>query len=107
MISVWFWVKLHWKWIVFPVGVIGSVLGWYLWWRTDPPSQGGSGVSDEAVDKALRDVSAASGERDRSLKRIEEENAAKLSAMSDEQKKVYEEVKEKPIAEIASWIDKL
>ena len=107
MILVWAWVKRHWKWIVFPVGVLGSVLGWYLWWRSDPPLKDGSGVPDGVVDKALKDVSSAAEERDLSLKQIEEDHADKLSAMSAEQKKVYEEVKKRPIEEIALWIDKL
>ena len=107
MSKVWDWIKKYWKWIVFPVGILGAVLGWFLWWRSRPGDDVDSGTPDDAADKAVDDVIAAGEERDKAIEKLEQEHSDKLAKMSEEQKAEFEEVKKKPIDEVASWIDNL
>ena len=108
MLAIWAWVKKHWKWIVFPIGVGGAVLGWFLWWRSRPEEDDtDSGTSDAAADEALGKVIVAGEERDAALEELEKDNLVKLAEMSEEQRAEYEKVKERPIDEVASWIDNL
>lgn len=107
MTKVWEWVKKNWKWIVFPIGVIGAVLGWFLWWRGRPKDDDTTTTTDSAADQAVKDTNQAHDDKDKALKELEEKHGEKLSTMTDEQREEFEEVKKKPIDEVASWIDNL
>lgn len=107
MVSVWCWVKSHWKWIVFPVGIFGSVLGWYLWWRKLPGEVGRSVTTDTAADQALEETQKAHDVKVEEIKKLETVHGDRLNAMSQQQRLEYEEIKKKPAAEVAKWIDKL
>lgn len=107
MSKVWEWLKKNWKWIVFPIGVLLSVLGWFLWWRGKPKDDNTTTTTDEAADQALKDTVKAQEEKDQALKELEEKHGQKLATMSEEQRKEFEEVKKKPIEEVATWIDRL
>ena len=105
---VWNWIKKYWKWIVFPIGGVLALFGWYLWWRKKPEKDDVNSVTtDEAADKALKETVEAQANKERALKELEEEHLTKLSVMNDEQRKEFEEVRKKPIEEVAAWIDAL
>lgn len=107
MAKVWEWVKRNWKWIVFPVGVIGAVLGWYLWWRSKPKDDNTTTTTDQAADQAIKDTNDAVDVKDQALKELEQQHGEKLATMTEEQREEFEEVKKKDIDEVASWIDNL
>ena len=107
MKKAWEWVKKHWKWIVFPIGILGAVLGWFLWWRGRPQDDDTSTTTDQAADQAVKDTVQAQEDKDQALKKLEEEHGEKLSTMTEEQQAEFEEVKKKDIDEVATWIDSL
>lgn len=99
--------KAHWKWVVFPVGILLAaltILGWLMGAQKDDPI---SGTTDESAQKMLEDIFSAGNEREAALADLERQNAAKIAVMSEEQRAEYAAVKAKPIEEVASWIDKL
>jgi len=107
MTEVWAWLKKNWKWIVFPIGVLGALLGWFLWWRGRPTDDDTTTTTDTAADQAVKDTQQAHDVKEAALKELEEKHGEKLATMTEEQRKEFEEVKEKPIDEVASWIDNL
>jgi glucose-6-phosphate dehydrogenase assembly protein OpcA len=79
-----------------------------LWWRGRPTGDDNtSTTTDSAADQAIKDAQEAQDAKDAALKELEEKHGEKLTAMSDEQKAEFEKVKDKPIDEVASWIDNL
>lgn len=108
MIRIWKWLKDHWRWVVFPIGVLGAVLGWFFWWRGKQVGDDAeSGTSDEAADRAVDSIVSAGEKRDRELKELEKRHAEKLDTMTEEQTAEYNDVRKKPVEEVASWIDEL
>jgi nitrogen fixation-related uncharacterized protein len=107
MSKVWEWVKKNWKWIIFPIGVIGAVLGWYLWWTVKSKDDDTTTTTDAAADQAVKDTNTAADEKAKAVKELEEKHSEKLAAMSEEQRVEFENVKKKDIAEVAAWIDNL
>jgi len=107
MVKVWEWLKKNWKWIVFPVGICLALLGWYLWWTKSPPDDVNSSTTNDAADQAIKDTNDAIDNKEKALEELEEKHGEKLAAMTDEQRAEFEEVKKKPIDEVASWIDSL
>jgi len=107
MLKAWEWMKAHWKWVLFPLGILLSiltVLGWVMGARRDDPI---SGTTDEEAKKTADDIFKASTEREEALVLLERQHAQKIATMSEEQRAEYKAVKAKPIEEVASWIDKL
>lgn len=108
MSKVWSWLKKHWKWVVFPIGILSAILGWLLWWGGQKPKDDqASGTSDKAADKAVEDISKAQDVKERAVQELEEKHADKIEALSSDQQKEWEEIKKKPVDEVASWIDNL
>jgi predicted negative regulator of RcsB-dependent stress response len=107
MKKIWTWLKKNWKWVVFPIGVISAILGWFLWWRSRPKDDVDSTTTDAAADQAVKDTVEAQEEKDKALEQLEEKHGEKLAAMTEEQQAEFKKVKEKPIDEVASWIDNL
>ena len=106
MSKIWAWFKRNWKWIVFPVGIVGVVFCWFFWWRK-PKDDSTSTTTDSAADQAIKDTVQSQDDRDKSLKELEQRHAEKLAAMSEEQKAKFDEIKQRPIEEVALWIDSL
>jgi hypothetical protein len=107
MSRVWGWFKKHWKWVVFPVGILLAVLGWFLWWRSRPGDDDTTTTTDSAADGAVKDTNDAVDNRDEAVRELEKKHSAKLEAMTEEQKSEFEDVKKKDIDEVAKWIDNL
>jgi hypothetical protein len=107
MLKIWTWIKKYWKWIVFPIGILGAILGWFLWWRSKPKDDVDSSTTDAAADQALSDTVEAQEERDKKMQELEEKHSEKLATMTDEQRQEFEDVRKKPIDEVAAWIDNL
>ena len=107
MLKIWEWLKKNWKWIVFPIGILLAVLGWFLWWRGQPKDDNTTTTTDAAADQALKDTVKAQEDRDQALKELEQKHNQKLASMTDAQRAEFEEMKKKPIEEVAAWIDRL
>lgn len=107
MSKVWAWVKKHWKWIVFPVGILGAVLGWFLWWRSRDPVVPVSGTTDDVADKTAEDLAKAAEEFAKAREEVNKRAEERLKDASEEQLKEWEEIKHKPPDEVAKWIDNL
>lgn len=104
---MWAWLKKNWRWVVFPVGILTAVMGWFLWWRAPQGDDETSTTTDADANKAVRDIFKAQDVKEAAIKDLEEEHVKKISSMTDEQRAEFEEVKKKPIDEVASWIDNI
>lgn len=107
MTKVWEWLKKYWKWVVFPIGIISAVLGWFLWWRSRDPVIPVSGTTDEAADQAVEDAAKVGDIYQKDIEALNKLAEELLKNASEEQIKEWEEVKKKPHKEVAKWIDNL
>lgn len=105
MKKVWPWIREHWKWIVFPFWAASLVLVWVF--RGGEISLLRSGTTDEVADKALEAQDKAVADFRVRLDELAKKAEERLRTASEEQLKEYEELKGKPIEELAGWIDKL
>lgn len=106
MTRVWEWLRKWWKWILFPVGIIGAFVTWFVL-RQQPVDDSTSVTPDDAADKAVSGIIKAQDAKEEAVAHLEKRYAEKINKMSAEQRVEYETVKAKPIEEVASWIDKL
>ena len=106
---MWAWIKKWWKWIVFPIGILAAIGGWLLWWlgRDSEPDDDTSSTTDAAADQVVEDLEKAERERELRVKAVEAKHKEKLGALSEDQQKEYEEVRKRPVEEVAKWIDDL
>jgi len=106
--KAWAWIKKYWKWILFPVGIlvtlVSFLIGRYASKTVPPPAPPDlSKPGEEAVDAVLE----AAERRDKKLQELYEKNQDRLEGLSDEQEKELEALAEKPIEEVVAWFDKL
>ena len=106
MSAVWDWIRNHWKWLLFPVWIISLLLVW-IFRGGEVPFLPISGTTDEASDEALKAKDEAIGKFRARLDEIAEKAEGRLREASEDQIKEFDAVKDKPIDEVASWIDKL
>lgn len=103
--KIWSGVKKHWRWILFPVGILGFLLAGRevveRFDRDDPPPP----PPDD--DKTIMEVRNALAERAIKLEELKEEHAAKLRELSQQQAQELEELEAKPLDEVVAWFDKL
>lgn len=106
--KVWAWLKQYWKWIIFPVGLLGMVAAFIagrIGRDTDPglppPDLGKAG--EDALDK----VEEADKNRDEQLRLLNAAHHDKLQSLTDDQRKEHDELKKKSIEEVTSWFDGL
>ncbi len=106
MKTVWEWLKKNWKWLVLPLWILSVVLVWVLRGGTKPLFPV-SGTKDEAADKALEAQQKAVIEFRARLEELARKAEERLKKASQEQLKEYETLKDKPLEEVAKWIDSL
>lgn len=102
---MWIWLKKYWKWILFPIGIVSLLLAWKS--RDKGPELPDTGTTDEAADEAMEAYKAAAREYQEKVREVHKKAEERLKDASEEQLKEYEEIKDKPIEEIAKWIDDL
>lgn len=101
----WAWVKRHWRWILFPVGIMGFLLAGrqvverFDWDGPPPPPP------DD--DKTVVDIRNAMAERDILLEELKKQHAQKMHELSEQQAREFRELEGKPIDEVVAWFDKL
>jgi hypothetical protein len=103
--KIWEWLKKNWKWLILPLWVVSMVLVWLFTGgrKVVVPS---SGTSDQAANTAVSGVITASDERQRAIADILRIFEERLKKASVDQLKEAEVMKDKPLSEVASWIDK-
>lgn len=96
------WWKKNWYWVVFPVGLVVLFL---RFWFPRPIRLLPEAKEDDIT--PVDNISATVREKEKALAEIEGRYQDKIRALSDEQLKEWEDMKSKPIDEVAQWIDKL
>ena len=104
MKKVWAWLRKNWMWVLFPIGILMTVICYVVWGpRPKPPDT----TTDDAANRAVDDVINAEVDKTEAIKELEKRNNERLAKMTEDQQKEYDKLKDRPIEEIASWIDKL
>ena len=103
--KVWDWLKKNWKWLILPLWVASMVLVWLFTGGRKMITLPG-GTTDQAAGRAVSGVIYASDERQKVIADILKTFEEKLQKASVEQLKEAETLRGKPLADVASWIDK-
>lgn len=106
MTKAWVWLKKNWKWLLLPFWAVSILLVW-IFRGGDRPLLPVSGTTDETADKALAAKDKAAAEFKAKLEELAKRAEDRLKNASEEQIKEYEEIKDRPLEEVAAWIDKL
>jgi len=106
MRRVWEWLKKNWKYLVFPLWALSLILMWVLGGggRTIFPP---SGTSDQAADDAAKAKDEALRAFRERLDQLAQLLEQKLQSASKEQLDEFKQMKDKPIDEVAKWIDNI
>jgi flagellar biosynthesis/type III secretory pathway M-ring protein FliF/YscJ len=106
MSKVWAWLKKNWKWLILPLWLASVILVW-IFRGGDKPMFPVTGTTDKAADEALKAKDKAAAEFRARLDELAKKAEERLQNASEEQIKEYEELKDKPLDEVAKWIDSL
>lgn len=106
MRKVWDWLKKNWKWLILPLWIASIVLVW-IFRGGDKPLFPVTGTKDSDADKALEAKDKAVSEFRARLDELAKKAEERLKNASQEQIKEYEALKDKPLEEVAKWIDSL
>jgi len=105
MRKAWAWLKKNWKYLLFPLWVLSLILVWVLSGGKAKPSI--SGTSDQAADEAVKAKDEAVQQfRDR-LDQLAKMLEEKLQSASKEQLDEFKKLKDKPLDEVAKWVDNI
>jgi len=103
-LKVWEWLKKYWKWILFPIGILGMVITYFIG-RSSKKTKVEviSPVEKEADDmvkkeqaEADKKAAEAKKERDEKVAQLEKEHAETIKEFNDELRDKYEEIKDDP-----------
>ena len=106
MTKVWAWLKKNWKWLILPLWIISIVLVW-IFRGGDKPMFPVSGTTDEAADQAVAAKDQALADFRAQLDELYKKAEARMQDASEEQVKELKDLKDKPLDEVAKWIDDL
>lgn len=106
MTKVWEWLKKNWKWLLLPFWLL-SLFGTWILRGGKKPLLPPSGTTDVAADTALKEKDAALEGFKSRLDELYRKAEERLKGASEAQVKEYNEIKDKPLEEIAKWIDSL
>ena len=107
MLKVWDWIKRYWKWIIFPVGLIGllstALVGAASRRRisTVPPPD-----FSQSAEEAMEAIRQANIQRDIKLTELQIKHRNRIMKMSEDQRKELDELRGKPIEEVVKWFDR-
>ncbi len=108
MKRVWEWLKKYWKWLLFPIGIIGALIAFVAGRNSKPvPVPDPGPDTNDAALIALHEAENANKRRDELLRKLEAENQARLQQLTADQQKEFEKLKDAPIDEVVSWFDGL
>lgn len=106
MKKIWEWLKVNWKWLVLPLWIASVVLVWIFRGGTKPMFPP-SGTTDVAADQALKAKDEAIESFKARLDELHKKAEERLKTASEAQVKEFKELKDKPIEDVAKWIDSL
>jgi len=106
MRRVWEWLKKNWKYLLFPLWALSLILVWVI--------GGGSrslfpvsGTTDQAADDAMKAKDEAIRQFRERLDQVAQQIETKLRNASKEQLDEFKEMKDKPLDEVAKWVDNI
>jgi len=105
MRKIWEWLKKNWKYLLFPLWVLSLILMWVL--------SGGkaklpiSGTTDQAADDAMKAKDEAIRQFRERLDQVAQQIETKLRNASKAQLDEFKEMKDKPLDEVAKWVDSI
>jgi hypothetical protein len=103
-IKAWTWIKKNWKWLLFPIGALLGLIG-FFWGRgskkTDvhvasPVLADAETIRREAEEKAQEDIRKAEEEHKKEVARIESEYKETIAKLTDDQKTKVDELRSDP-----------
>jgi len=99
------WFLRYWKWLIFPVGLLGLLLGLAgsCIPRRPKPSSPLPAKTREALDK----LRTADERRDTRLIELEQRHEAKLRELSEQQLEELETLRDAPLERVVQWFDTL
>lgn len=103
--TFWPWLKKYWKWIIFPVGILGLIAAAIAGSRVIDTVDVDQKKLDEIDDKRDEAIEEADRKRDEKLLELAEKHKERLEHISSEQEKELEDLAEKPIEEVVAWFD--
>jgi len=106
MAKAWAWLKTNWKWLILPLWIASVVLVW-IFRGGDKALFPTSGTTDAAADQAVAAKDKALAEFRAKLDELYKKAEAQMQDASEEQVKELEQLKDKPLDEVAAWIDNL
>lgn len=103
VVLMWDWLKKYWKWIVFPVGLFGLIVSYFVGRNANQEFQfeivgGGSEVVEKLV--------SAQRARDDKLIELAEVHKERIKNLSEDQEEELSGLSEKPIEEVVAWFNK-
>lgn len=102
----WGWMKAHWRWLIGPLWLLSIVITWLFHGgerkllKTKP-------TLDDAIDENMAVKNAAIEQFRARLDAMSQQAEQRLQKASAEQIETFKEIKDKPISEVAAWIDSL
>lgn len=106
LLKIWGWLKMNWKWILFPVGLIMSIGGVLIAIKTREqlilPE-----YDSEHDQELLKTIGHAVVMKDMQLKELKRKHRLRLRKLSDDQRKELDKLNDKSTEEITKWFDNL
>lgn len=93
------WLKLYWKWLIFPVGIVLFLIGYLFNKRPNvlaPESVVAAKVEQKADEKAKTELAQAATEKAKELADIEKTHAETIAKLNIDQKAEVEKLREDP-----------
>ena len=101
MLKVWVWLKANWKWLLFPVGLLLFLAGWVFRPKTvvvDSVLHDAALAEDKAKAEADKKNAEALAAKEVAVQKIQEDHAATIQKLTDEQKSKVTELRDDPEA---------
>jgi len=102
MKKAWEWFKRNWKWFIAPLWIASLVVMWLFRGGSKPPI---SGTTDVAADEAMKAKDEAMIQFRSRLDELLKKAQDRLQVASKEQLEEFNELKDKPLDDVAKWID--
>lgn len=104
--KAWPWIKAHWQWIIFPVGILSALIGVAAAAASvkdyPPPSD-----LDEETKRHLTRLRTADQNRNKQLISLEWNKREKLKELNAQQHEELVELRKKSTEEVVSWFNNL
>lgn len=96
-LKAWPWLKKHWMWILFPIGILAFIATYKkMPDMLSSETVGAADVKKKADDKAASELGKAKADRDAALAGIEKDHAATVAKLTRKQREEMTELREDP-----------